>query len=90
MRWIRASVGQSITLIAVSAIDFLRAEEKYTTVAWRDESGVPQESMIRMPLKEIAAQLDPSLFVQVHRSVVVNLHSVSTLSAASMKLRNCN
>ena len=77
LRWIRASVGQSITLIAVLAIDFLRAEEKYTTVAWRDESGAPHEGVIRMPLKEIAAQLDASLFVQVHRSVIVNLQSVA-------------
>lgn len=76
LRWIRASVGQSITLIAVPSIDFLRAEEKYTTVAWRDEGGAPREGVIRMPLKEIVAQLDASVFVQVHRSVIVNLHSV--------------
>ena len=77
LRWIRASVGQSITLIAVPAIDFLRAEEKYTTVAWRDESGTPHEGLIRMPLKEIAAQLDAAVFLQVHRSVIVNLQSVA-------------
>ena len=77
MRWVRASVGQTITLIAVSAIDFLRAEDKYTTVAWRDENGLSQEGVIRMPLKEIAAQLDASLFVQVHRAVIVNLQSVA-------------
>jgi DNA-binding LytR/AlgR family response regulator len=76
LRWIRASVGQSITMIAVSDIDFLRTEEKYTTVAWRDESGTPREAMIRVALKEIAAQLDSAQFVQVHRSVVVNLRSV--------------
>lgn len=79
LRWIRASVGQSITLIAVSTIDFLRAEEKYTTVAWRDESGAPQEGVIRMPLKEIGAQLDGSSFVQIHRSVIVNLQSVACI-----------
>jgi DNA-binding LytR/AlgR family response regulator len=77
LRWIRASVGHAITLIAVPAIDFLRAEEKYTTVAWRDESGAAHEGMIRMSLKEIGAQLDESLFVQVHRSVIVNLQSVA-------------
>lgn len=77
LRWIRASVGQAITLIAVPSIDFLRAEEKYTTVAWRDEHGAPHEGMIRMSLKELGAQLDTSLFVQVHRSVIVNLQSVA-------------
>jgi DNA-binding LytR/AlgR family response regulator len=77
LRWIRASVGQSITLIAVPSIDFLRAEEKYTTVAWRDENGAPHEGVIRIALKDIAAQLDASLFVQIHRAVVVNLQSVA-------------
>lgn len=77
LRWIRASVGQTITLIAVPSIDFLRAEEKYTTVAWRDEHGAPHEGVIRMSLKELGAQLDASLFVQVHRSVIVNLQSVA-------------
>jgi DNA-binding LytR/AlgR family response regulator len=77
LQWIRASVGQSVTLISVSDIDFLRAEEKYTTVAWRDERGTAHEGIIRMALKDIAAQLDPVLFVQVHRSVVVSLKSVA-------------
>jgi DNA-binding LytR/AlgR family response regulator len=77
LRWIRASVGQTITLISVPDIDFLRAEEKYLTVAWRDEAGVAREGIIRMPLKEIAAQLDPAQFVQIHRSVVVNLRAVA-------------
>jgi DNA-binding LytR/AlgR family response regulator len=77
LRWVRASLGQSITLIAVADIDFLRAEEKYITVAWRDEQGGMHEGMVRMALKEIAAQLDPEQFVQIHRSVIVNLHSVA-------------
>jgi len=77
LRWIRASVGQTISLISVSDIDFLRAEEKYTAVAWRDEAGKPREAIIRTPLKELTAQLDAAQFAQVHRSVVVNLNCVS-------------
>jgi DNA-binding LytR/AlgR family response regulator len=80
LRWIRASVGPSITLISVPDIDYLRAEEKYTTVAWRDEGGTAREGIVRMPLKEIAAQLDASQFVQVHRSVVVNLESIARVN----------
>ena len=30
LRWLRASVGQTVRLIAVDDIDFLRSEEKYT------------------------------------------------------------
>jgi DNA-binding LytR/AlgR family response regulator len=77
LRWIRASVGQTVRLIAVDDIDFLRSEEKYTLIAWRDDAGEPREAVIRTALKELATQLDASQFAQVHRSVVVNLRSVA-------------
>jgi DNA-binding LytR/AlgR family response regulator len=79
LRWIRASVGQTVSLIAVSDIDFLRAEEKYTSVAWRDEANEPREAVIRTPLKELITQLDAEQFAQVHRSVVVNLSSIARI-----------
>jgi DNA-binding LytR/AlgR family response regulator len=77
LRWIRAQVGPTVRLIAVDDVDFLRSEAKYTLVAWRGDGGRPGEALVRTPLKELAAQLDPERFVQVHRSVVVNLRAVS-------------
>jgi DNA-binding LytR/AlgR family response regulator len=77
LRWIRASAGQTVRMIPLDDVDFLRAEDKYTLVAWRSEAGEPHEAVIRTPLKELAAQLDASQFAQVHRSVVVNLRSVA-------------
>jgi DNA-binding LytR/AlgR family response regulator len=77
LRWVRASVGSTVRLIDVQDIDFLRAEEKYTQVAWRDDAGQPREAVIRTALKELLPQLDASQFAQVHRSVVVNLRAVS-------------
>ena len=77
LRWIRATVGQSLRLIAVDEIDFLRSDEKYTLIAWRGDEGKPGEALIRTPLKELIAQLDTSQFAQVHRSVVVNLRAIS-------------
>jgi DNA-binding LytR/AlgR family response regulator len=76
LRWLRASVGPTVRLIAVDDIDFLRSDEKYTLIAWRGDGGAPAEALIRTPLKELAAQMDASQFVQVHRSVVVNLRSI--------------
>jgi DNA-binding LytR/AlgR family response regulator len=66
-----------VRLIDVQDIDFLRSEEKYTVVAWRDGSGTLQESVIRSALKELIPQLDAAQFAQVHRSVVVNLKAIS-------------
>jgi DNA-binding LytR/AlgR family response regulator len=77
LRWIRATVGQSLRLIPVDEIDFLRSDEKYTLIAWRGDEGKPGEALIRTPLKELIEQLDPQLFAQVHRSVVVNLRAIS-------------
>jgi DNA-binding LytR/AlgR family response regulator len=77
LRWVRASVGTTVRLIAVQDIDFLRAEEKYTQVAWRDDAGQPREAVIRTALKDLIPQLDAAQFSQVHRSVVVNLSAIS-------------
>jgi DNA-binding LytR/AlgR family response regulator len=76
LRWIRATIGQSLHLIPVDDVDFLRSDEKYTLVAWRD-GGKPSEALIRTSLKDLGAQLDPDQFVQVHRSCVVNLRTIS-------------
>ncbi len=77
LRWLRASVGQTVRLIPVDDVDYLRSEEKYTSIAWRDEAGIAREAVIRMPLKELIAQLDTTQFAQVHRSVAVNLRAIS-------------
>jgi DNA-binding LytR/AlgR family response regulator len=80
LRWLRAGSGQATRLIPVEEIDFLRADEKYTLVAWRGDGARPGEALVRTPLKELAGQLDPEQFVQVHRSVIVNLGSVSHIT----------
>ncbi|SEK38173.1 two component transcriptional regulator, LytTR family [Roseateles sp. YR242] len=72
LQWIRASVGSTLKLIPVDEILFLRSDEKYTLVATMDG-----EALIRTPIRELIERLDPQRFVQVHRSVVVNLHAIS-------------
>lgn len=80
LRWVRASVGSTVRLIAVDDIDYFRSDEKYTTVAFHDHAGSPQEAIVRASLKELLSQLDPNRFAQVHRSVVVNLNAVSLVT----------
>lgn len=72
LQWIKASVGNSLRLIPVDQVRFLRADDKYTRVVW-DEG----EALIRKSIRELAEQLDPERFVQTHRSVIVNLGCVS-------------
>lgn len=71
LQWIRASVGTSVRLIPCDEVAYLKSDEKYTLVVW--EGG---EALIRRTLRELADELDPQCFVQVHRSVIVNLRHV--------------
>lgn len=71
LEWIRASVGNSVRLIPVDQVAYLRAEDKYTVVVWTEG-----EALIRRGIRDMVAELDPARFVQVHRSVIVNLNCV--------------
>lgn len=77
LKWVRASVGSTVRLIAVEDIDYLKSDEKYTVVAYRDDAGRPQDALVRMPLKDLLPQLDADQFTQVHRAVVVNLSAIT-------------
>lgn len=77
LRWIHALAGQTVRLISVDDVDYARSDAKYTVISWRAEGGRHAEAIVRLTLKDLAAQLDPDQFVQVHRSVVVNLRSIS-------------
>ncbi len=77
LRWLRAGVGQTVRLVPVADVQYFKAEAKYTVVAWRDEAGQPVEAVVRASLRSLLAQLDPGVFQQVHRGVVVNLGAVS-------------
>ncbi|MES2102237.1 MAG: LytTR family DNA-binding domain-containing protein [Pseudomonadota bacterium] len=71
LQWIKASVGNTVRLIPIEQVLYLRADAKYTAVAW--EGG---EALIRTSIRELADALDPARFVQVHRAAIVNLTHV--------------
>jgi DNA-binding LytR/AlgR family response regulator len=71
LQWIKASVGSRVRLIPVEQVAFMRADGKYTLVAWDDG-----EALIRKSIRELGDELDPDRFVQIHRSVIVNLRYV--------------
>lgn len=75
LAWVRASVGQDIRLIPVEDVCYFESNDKYTSVFTADA-----EALIRTPLKDLVAQLDPERFWQVHRGTVVNLAHVARAS----------
>ena len=62
------SLGDLTQQVAVDDVLYFHADDKYTCV--RTAHG---EHLIRAPIAELAVQLDPALFWQVHRSTIVNL-----------------
>ncbi|MBI5270953.1 MAG: response regulator transcription factor [Burkholderiales bacterium] len=74
---IQASVGKEVRLIRVEDIVYFESDARYTRVAYDDGSGAA-EALIRTPLKELLAQLDPAQFWQVHRSVIVNHRHIAS------------
>ncbi len=75
LQWIKASVGTTVRLIPVEQVAFMRSDEKYTLVVW--DGG---EALIRKTIRELADELDPERFAQIHRSVIVNLSRVEQVS----------
>ena len=71
LRYVRASSGDVTHQIDVADVLFFRADDKYTCV-----QTAQGEHLIRTPITELAAQLDPDQFWQVHRSTLINLKHV--------------
>jgi DNA-binding LytR/AlgR family response regulator len=72
LRFIRASQGEYVHQIAVSEVLFFHADDKYTVV--QTASG---EHLIRSTIVELAEQLDPEQFLQVHRSTLINVNHLA-------------
>ena len=75
LRWVNASVGQSIRLITVEEICYFKADSKYTMVVTPTA-----ESLIKKPIKELCDELDPAQFWQIHRSTLVNMSHVAAVT----------
>ena len=71
LRWIRASIADEIRLILVDDVCFFLADAKYTTVAT-----AAGDAIIRTPLKQLRDELDPDVFINIHRSAIVNVNAI--------------
>jgi DNA-binding LytR/AlgR family response regulator len=72
LRWVSASVGDTIKLFGIDDILFFQSDEKYTRVVTASD-----EAHVRKPLKDITDGLDPEVFWQVHRGVVVRAQAIA-------------
>ena len=73
--WITASVGNETRLIMVDDIAYFQADSKYTVVMTAEG-----ESLLRKPIRDLLQVLDNSMFKQIHRSTIVNLRAIASIS----------
>lgn len=72
LKWLKASVGKQIKLIAIEDVLFFQSDTKYTRIVLAD-----YEALIRTPLKDLLAGLDTDEFWQIHRATVVNVKAIA-------------
>lgn len=74
LQWINASRGAAVSLITVEEILYFKSDQKYTSVVTADS-----EALIKKTIKNLAGELDPTMFWQVHRSTIVNVHAIHSV-----------
>ena len=74
LQWINASRGAAVRLITVEEILYFKSDQKYTLVVTADA-----ETLIKKTIKTLTSELDPTMFWQIHRSTVVNVHAIDSV-----------
>lgn len=74
LKWLTVPHGGELRVLAVAEISYLRADQKYTTVV------TPQGAfLLTSSLRQMREKLDPQVFWQVHRGVVVNVAAIDRI-----------
>ncbi|MEO8064061.1 MAG: LytTR family DNA-binding domain-containing protein [Pseudomonadota bacterium] len=74
LKWLTVPQGSDLRVIAVEEVSHLRADHKYTTVF------TPEGSLLMSAsLRQMIYKLDPQMFWQIHRSVVVNVGAIDRI-----------
>ena len=77
--WLTASSGKDTKLIMVDDIAYFQSDTNYPAVMTADG-----ESLLRKPIRELLDTLDPAVFKQIHRSTIVNMKAVASVSRDEM------
>ena len=74
LRWITIAQGRTVRLIAVEDVLYFQADNKYTLAV----TGQSQ-SLLNKTIKELLDELDPHVFVQIHRGTLVNINAIEAV-----------
>jgi len=76
LQWLQASLGNTLKLINVDDVMYFESDTKYTRVVTTDG-----EALVKKTLRELASELDPRHFWQVHRGTIVNIRAISSVAS---------
>jgi len=74
IRWISCTAGNVIKLFPIDEILFFESDTRYTRVVTALDEG-----LIRMPIKDLAAGLDPDQFWQIRRGTLVCARAIARI-----------
>ena len=90
LKWLTVPHGGELRVLAVAEISYLRADSKYTSVV------TPHSTfLLTTSLRHMKEKLDPEVFWQIHRGVVVNVGAIDRIYRSfrgrlEIKLRDRN
>ena len=74
LRWLSVAVGRTMQIITCDEICYFQADNKYTIVV------TPQsQPLINRTIRQLAGELDPAVFLQIHRSTLVNINAIAAI-----------
>ena len=76
LQWLQASLGSTLRLINVDDVLYFQSDTKYTRVVTKDT-----EALVKKTLRELAGELDPRHFWQVHRGTIVNIRAIGSVTS---------
>jgi DNA-binding LytR/AlgR family response regulator len=79
LQWLRTGFDDTTRLLPVQDVIYFEASQKYTSAITRDG-----EHLLRRSIRELAEELDPNIFWQIHRGIIVRVDQVT---AAKRDLR---
>lgn len=74
LRWISVAEGRTVRLITTDQICYFQADNKYTLVVT-----AAAQSLINKTIRELVDELDPDVFLQIHRGIVVNVNAIAAV-----------
>ncbi|HYC36221.1 MAG TPA: LytTR family DNA-binding domain-containing protein [Usitatibacter sp.] len=83
LQWLQASLGNALRLINVDDVFYFQSDTKYTRVVTRDA-----EALVKKTLRELASELDPRHFWQVHRGTIVNIRAIASVTSDELGKRH--